>query len=77
MSVLVRGRCHSELQMMALLRPACRGRRSYLRPDGPPGGQLCVPTRWHASAGRCGARGGGAHGSCPGSSMSDAWQLLL
>eukprot|EP01043_Picozoa_sp_COSAG02_P001949 COSAG02_NODE_43_length_45989_cov_93.430181_20_plen_199_part_00 len=60
MSVLVRGRCRSGLQMMALLRPTCRGRRSCLRPDGPPGGQLCVLTRWHASAGRCGARGGGA-----------------
>ena len=36
---------HCTTIMMALLRPARRGRRSCLRPDDPPGGQLCVPTR--------------------------------
>ena len=50
---------------MALVLPTFWGRRSYLYPDGPLGGQLCVPTGWHVGAGRCWARMGGA------------WEVLL
>ena len=50
---------------MALVLPTFWGRRSYLYPDGPLGGQLCVSTGWHVGAGRCWARMGGA------------WEVLL
>ena len=37
---------------MALLLPTFWGRMSYLYPDVPLGGQLCVPTGRHVGAGR-------------------------